>query len=205
MLSCNPCACAPCAFLVRSAMVRTRHSRTAAVTWYLASPRCNLSPTATRTARHLTAKPLYAGSGWRSACAACCRAVTTASDSASASRRRIAALALACAGLALIRADALLELGRSSRSRPLSATARGRCGGRSTDDGSSSGSADEGGGGGGGGKPADKEGFLERMRKNFESRRQHAVKVDGGAQPLLLADHDGSSSSAQDSVQHART
>jgi len=60
-------------------------------------------------------------------------------------------------------------------------------------------------GGGGGGKPADKEGFLERMRKNFESRRQHAVKVDGGAQPLLLADHDGSSSSAQDSVQHART
>ena len=35
-------------------------------------------------------------------------------------------------------------------------------------------------GGGGGGKPADKEGFLERMRKNFESRRRHGVEGGRG-------------------------
>ncbi len=46
-----------------------------------------------------------------------------------------------------------------------------------------------GGGGGGGGKPADKEGFLERMRKNFESRRRHGVEADGGSASDIRLDH----------------
>ena len=50
-------------------------------------------------------------------------------------------------------------------------------------------SGPRGGGGGGGGKPADKEGFLERMRKNFESRRRHGVEADGGSASDIRLDH----------------
>lgn len=55
----------------------------------------------------------------------------------------------------------------------------------------------------------DKDGFLERMRKMpslfAKGRIMGLINVEQGAEPLLLADHEGSSSSAPIGGQRPRT